>query len=146
MKIAIAQLNYTVGDIDGNAAKIADAAARAREGGASLLLTTELAICGYSPEDLLLRDDFCDACAAALAALAIKTNGITLVVGHPHRDGRKRYNAASVLRGGKIIATYLKRELPNYKEFDEKRYFHSGSAPCVFEHEGLRVGINICAD
>ena len=148
MKIAIAQLNYTVGDIAGNVAKIADAAVRACEGGASLLLTTELAICGYSPEDLLLRNDFCDACTAALAALAVKTSGVTLVVGHPHRDldTGKRYNAASVLRGGKIITTYLKRELPNYKEFDEKRYFNSGGAPCVFEHEGLRVGVNICED
>ena len=146
MKIAIAQLNYTVGDIDGNAAKITDAAARARAGGASLLLTTELAICGYSPEDLLLRDDFCDACDAAVAGLARKVTDITLVVGHPHKQDGKRYNAASVLRDGKILATYLKRELPNYKEFDEKRYFHSGAVPCVFEHEGLRLGVNICED
>ena len=138
MKIAMAQLNYTVGDMDGNAAKIADAAERARSGGASLLLTTELSICGYSPEDLLLRNDFCDACAMALAELARKTVGITLVVGHPQRLNGKRYNAASVLRDGKIIATYHKRELPNYKEFDEKRYFDSDTAPCVFEHEGVR--------
>jgi NAD+ synthetase len=146
MKIAIAQLNYTVGDIDGNAAKIADAVTRARAGGASLLLTTELAISGYSPEDLLLRDDFYDACAAALAALAAKTQGITLVVGHPHRTDDKRYNAASVIRDGRIVTTYLKRKLPNYNVFDEERYFDSGDAPCVFEHEGLRVGVNICAD
>ncbi len=146
MKIAMAQLNYTVGDMDGNAAKIADAAERARSGGASLLLTTELSICGYSPEDLLLRNDFCDACAMALAELARKTVGITLVVGHPQRLNGKRYNAASVLRDGKIIATYHKRELPNYKEFDEKRYFDSDTAPCVFEHEGVRFGLNICED
>lgn len=146
MKIAIAQLNYTVGDIDGNAAKIADAVTRARAGGASLLLTTELAISGYSPEDLLLRDDFYDACAVALASLTQKTQGITLVVGHPHRYNDKHYNAASVIRDGKIVTTYLKRKLPNYNVFDEERYFDSGEAPCVFEHEGLRVGINICAD
>ena len=146
MKIAIAQLNYTVGDIEGNAAKIADASARARHAGASLLLTTELAICGYSPEDLLLRDDFYDACASALSELARKVQGITLVVGHPHRQDDKHYNAASVLRGGKIVTTYLKRKLPNYTVFDEERYFDSGDVPCVFEHEGLRIGINICAD
>ncbi len=155
MKIAIAQLNFTVGDIDGNAAKIADAAARAREGGATLLLTTELAICGYPPEDLLLRDDFYEACDAAVARLAREVSGITLVVGHPHKDNGadgtngtngKRYNAASVLRGGRIAATYLKSLLPNYKVFDEERYFDSGSEPCVFEHEGLRIGINICED
>jgi NAD+ synthase (glutamine-hydrolysing) len=146
MKIAISQLNYIVGDMAGNAAKIAEAALRARHGGASLLLTTELAICGYSPEDLLLRDDFYDACAAALLALAGKVQDITLVVGHPHRLNDKHYNAASVLRGGKIVTTYLKRKLPNYTVFDEERYFDSGDTPCVFEHEGLRIGINICAD
>ncbi len=146
MKIAIAQLNYTVGDIDGNAAKIAAAMDTARAGGASLVLTTELSISGYSPEDLLLRDDFCDACAAALATLAGRTQGITLVVGHPHRVGDKRYNAASVLRDGRVITTYLKRKLPNHNVFDEERYFDSGEAPCVFEHEGLRMGVNICAD
>ncbi len=146
MKIAIAQLNYTVGDIDGNSTKIAAAATRAREGGASLLLTTELAISGYSPEDLLLRHDFYDACAAALADLARNTTGITVVVGHPHRVDDQRYNAASILRDGKIVTAYLKRKLPNYNVFDEERYFASGTAPCVFEHEGVRLGVNICAD
>jgi NAD+ synthase (glutamine-hydrolysing) len=146
MKIAIAQINYTVGDIDGNAAKIAEAAARAQQGGASLLMTTELAISGYSPEDLLLRNDFYDACAAAVVALARSTQGITLVVGHPHRHEGRRYNAASVIRDGRIVTTYLKRKLPNYNVFDEERYFDSGTEPCVFEHEGLRVGVNICAD
>ncbi len=146
MKIAISQLNYTVGDMEGNAAKIAEASARARREGASLLLTTELAICGYPPEDLLLRDDFYDACASALNELARKVQGITLVVGHPHRQNDKHYNAASILRGGKIVTTYLKRKLPNYTVFDEERYFDSGDAPCVFEHEGVRIGVNICAD
>ena len=122
MKIAIAQLNYTVGDISGNAAKIADAAACARQGGATLLLTTELAISGYSPEDLLLRNDFYEACAEGLAELARKTPGITLVVGHPHRQNDKRYNAASILRDGKIVTTYLKRKLPNYNVFDEELF------------------------
>jgi len=146
MKIAIAQINYVVGDIDGNVAKIADAATRARQGGASLLLTTELAISGYSPEDLLLRDDFYDACAAALAVLARNTRDITLVVGHPHRIDKKYYNAASIIRDGRIVTTYLKRHLPNYTVFDEERYFDSGTEPCVFTHEGLRLGVNICAD
>jgi NAD+ synthetase len=146
MRIAIAQINYTVGDIEGNAAKIAAAAVRARQGGASLLLTTELAISGYSPEDLLLRDDFYDACADSLAVLARDTQGITLVVGHPHRQNGKRYNAASIIRDGRIVTTYLKRKLPNYNVFDEERYFDSGTEPCVFEHEGVRLGVNICAD
>jgi NAD+ synthetase len=146
MKIAIAQLNVTVGDLDGNAAKISDAARRAKAAGASLLLTTELALSGYPPEDLLLRDDFFRACDRVFQRLIAEVNGITLVLGHPHQIGGKRYNAASVIRDGKIIATYLKRTLPNYTVFDEERYFDSGDAPCVFEHEGVRVGINICAD
>jgi len=146
MKIAIAQTNYIVGDLAGNAAKILDAAARAKTAGATLLLTTELALCGYPPEDLLLRDDFYEDCARALADLVGKTSGITLVVGHPHEIDNRRYNAASVIRDRKIIATYLKRKLPNYTVFDEARYFDSGAEPCVFEHEGVRFGVNICAD
>ncbi|MCW5604946.1 MAG: NAD+ synthase, partial [Burkholderiales bacterium] len=147
MKIAIAQSNFTVGDLAGNSARILDVAARAHAGGATLLLTTELGLCGYPPEDLLLRDDFYRSCAKALGNLARRANGITLVVGHPHQanDGR-RYNAASVIRGGEIIATYLKHELPNYTVFDEERYFDSGGEPCVFEHEGVRFGVNICED
>ena len=146
MKIAIAQTNYIVGDLASNAAKILDAAARAKSAGATLLLTTELGLCGYPPEDLLLRDDFYEDCARVLADLVKKTSGITLVVGHPHEIDNRRYNAASVIRDGKIIATYLKRKLPNYTVFDEERYFDSGTEPCVFEHEGARFGLNICAD
>ena len=146
MKIAIAQLNVTVGDLDGNAAKISDAARRAKASGASLLLTTELALSGYPPEDLLLRDDFFHACDKLFQRLVAELAGITVVLGHPHQISGKRYNAASVIRDGKVIATYLKRTLPNYTVFDEERYFDSGDSPCVFEHEGVRVGINICAD
>ena len=146
MKIAIAQLNVTVGDLDGNAAKINDAARRAKASGASLLLTTELALSGYPPEDLLLRDDFFHACDKVFQRLVAELAGITVVLGHPHQISGKRYNAASVIRDGKVIATYLKRTLPNYTVFDEERYFDSGDSPCVFEHEGVRVGINICAD
>jgi NAD+ synthetase len=146
MKIAIAQLNVIVGDLDGNASRIIDAAAKARAQGASLLLTTELVLCGYPPEDLLLRDDFFAACDRAFARVLGTVRGITVVLGHPHQAGGKRYNAASAIRDGKVIATYLKRTLPNYTVFDEERYFDSGDEPCVFEHEGLRLGINICAD
>jgi NAD+ synthetase len=146
MKIAIAQLNVTVGDLDGNAAKISEAARLAKSGGAGLLLTTELALSGYPPEDLLLRDDFFRACDRVFQRLVRELSGITVVLGHPHQIGGKRYNAASVIRDGKVVATYLKRTLPNYTVFDEERYFDSGDVPCVFEHEGVRVGINICAD
>lgn len=146
MKIAIAQLNLTVGDLAGNAAKIMDAARRAKSSGADLLLTTELALSGYPPEDLLLRDDFFHACDEAFQRMVREVSGITVVLGHPHQVGTKRYNAASVIRDGAVVATYLKRTLPNYTVFDEERYFDSGDVPCVFEHGGVRIGINICAD
>src|SRR5258705_13661589 len=96
VKIAIAQINCVVGDLDGNAAKILRYCEKARAAGADLLLTPELALCGYPPEDLLLRDGFYRACDGALERLASKISGITVVVGHPHQDGGKRHNAASV--------------------------------------------------
>ncbi len=146
MKIAIAQINCTVGDLAGNAAKIADYAQRAREQGASILLTPELSLCGYPPEDLLLRAGFYQACDAALHDLAQQVHGITLIVGHPHVAGERHYNAASVLREGKIVATYHKHSLPNHSVFDEERYFAHGSEPCLIEVDGIVFGLNICAD
>ncbi len=165
MKVALAQINATVGDLAGNAAKIVAAARSAHAQGARLVLTPELALCGYPPEDLLLRPAFMQACADALAdcarALADR-QGLFVVVGHPHQFGERgdvrskshavqqRYNAASVLTGGRIVATYCKRELPNYQVFDERRYFASGrdagQGPVVFEVEGLKFGLNICED
>jgi predicted amidohydrolase len=112
MKIAVSQINFTVGDFAGNAARILEYAARARQAGASLVVCTELALSGYCPEDLLLRPDFYRDCAAALADLADRVNGMTLVVGHPHAADGYYYNAASVLRDGAVAATYLKRRLP----------------------------------
>ena len=146
MKLAIAQINSTVGDLAGNAAKIIACADKAKQQGAKLLLAPELGLCGYPPEDLLLRDGFYQACERTLYELALKTAGIAVVVGHPHEQGGKRYNAASLLRNGEVAATYLKHRLPNYSVFDEERYFEHGSKPCVFEMEGIRFAINICAD
>ncbi len=146
MKLAIAQINCVLGDLAGNVAKISQYAEQAKRQGAQLLLAPELALCGYPPEDLLLRDGFYRACADALDELAEKTLGIAVVVGHPHQLGGKRYNAASLLQDGAIVATYFKHELPNYAVFDEKRYFNHGSEPCVFEMEGIRFALNICGD
>lgn len=146
MKIAIAQINCTVGDLAGNAAKIADYAQRAKGKGAEILLTPEFSLCGYPPEDLLLRDGFYSACAAVLSDLAQQTQGITVIVGHPHKVGKQRFNAASVLRDGKIVATYHKHALPNHSVFDEERYFEHGTEPCLIELDGIKFGINICAD
>jgi NAD+ synthase (glutamine-hydrolysing) len=146
MKIALAQINCIVGDIKGNAAKILDYATQAKAAGASLIITPELALCGYPPEDLLFRDDFNHACEQALVRLAGQVSGITLLIGHPHLKNGKLYNAASVIENGKISATYHKQCLPNYGVFDEERYFEAGNTPFVFEHAGTKFGVLICAD
>ena len=146
MQLAIAQINCTVGDIAGNSDKIATVASQAKANGASLLITPELALTGYPPEDLLLREDFNQASEIALIELAKKTQGITLLVGHPRVFEGACYNAASVLQDGKIIATYHKQVLPNHTVFDELRYFKAGSVPLVFEHQGVKCGVLICAD
>lgn len=147
LRIAVAQLNCVVGDLDHNAALILDAAHRAAEQGADLLLTPELALCGYPPEDLLLRPDFHRACAQALARIAAEApRDLAVLVGHPHASGECRYNAASVIRGGRVEATYFKMRLPNYEVFDEERYFDAGTQPLVVDVRGVKVGVNICAD
>ena len=146
MKIAIAQINTLLGDLAGNAAKIAEYAQRAKAQGAAILLTPEMSLCGYPPEDLLLRDGFYRACDDALHELARQAQHIILVVGHPHKVGKDHFNAASVLRDGRIVATYHKHALPNHSVFDEERYFSHGNKPCLFELDGVRFGINICAD
>ena len=126
MKIALTQINCIVGDIAGNVEKIIEHAKQAKAQGASLVVTPELSLCGYPPEDLLLRADFLSACRQALHALAVKLPDITLIVGHPHLVHDACFNAASVLQDGKVLATYHKHVLPNYAVFDEKRYFSSG--------------------
>jgi NAD+ synthase (glutamine-hydrolysing) len=147
LKIAIAQMNCVVGDLSGNADKILDFCRRARAAGAELMITPELALCGYPPEDLLLREGFYRDCAAALADLVRRVpGGLTLIVGHPHEHEGKKYNAASVVQDGRIAATYHKRTLPNYTVFDEQRYFQPGDGSCVFNLRGLDFGVNICED
>lgn len=147
LRIAVAQLNCVVGDLDHNAALILDAAHRAAAQGADLLLTPELALCGYPPEDLLLRPDFHRACAHALARIAAEApRDLAVLVGHPHASGECRCNAASVIRGGRVEATYFKMRLPNYEVFDEERYFDAGTQPLVIDVKGVKVGVNICAD
>ena len=165
IKVALAQINATVGDLAGNARRIVDAARQAHATGAQLLLVPELALCGYPPEDLLLRPAFMQSCTEALATMAAEMascEGLHVVVGHPHQFGERgdvrtkstaqplRFNAASLLAGGRIVATYCKRELPNYQVFDERRYFASGRdaghGPLVFEVGGVKVGVLICED
>jgi NAD+ synthase (glutamine-hydrolysing) len=161
LKICVAQLNFTVGDFAGNVQKIVVAAQQSHAQGARLLLTPELSLCGYAAEDLYLRPAFMQACDDALKALTQQLAGLknmTVVVGHPQGGGRRtrsvaipeRFNCASVLREGKVLATYAKRELPNYQVFDERRYFAVGNGVCVFEAgqegERVQVGLLICED
>jgi NAD+ synthase (glutamine-hydrolysing) len=161
LSLCVAQLNFIVGDLDGNAKKIVDAATQAYADGARLLLTPELSICGYAAEDLFLRPAFIAACDDAVKAVAQQLaglKGMSVVVGHPMGgDSRtrsvavqQRYNAASVLREGQVVATYAKRELPNYQVFDERRYFTPGNGVCVFTAgegaDAVRVGLLICED
>ncbi|MCB1961298.1 MAG: NAD+ synthase, partial [Rhodocyclaceae bacterium] len=144
--IAVAQFNPVVGDLAGNADQIRAAMADAAARGARLLLTPELSICGYPPEDLLLRPDFYTACRDRVAALAAESGDMAVVVGLPDFDDAGRYNAAVVLRHGRIVARCRKQRLPNYEVFDEKRYFDAATEGCVFELDGLRCGLLICAD
>jgi NAD+ synthetase len=149
LRIALAQFDFPVGAVAGNAARIVELVAQARdEFGADLVLFPELALSGYPPEDLLLRPSFLADCEAALQRIAAATHGIVAVVGWPQAAGAVVYNAASVLRDGGIECTYRKRELPNYAVFDERRYFDvdPDGGPCVFEVDGVRVGVVVCED
>ena len=116
MKLAVAQINCTVGDLVGNSARIVASANSAKAAGATLMLTPELALSGYPPEDLLLREDFHQACERALHELAGLVTGLTVIVGHPLRYQDVCYNAASVLRDGQVVATYRKHALPGSKK------------------------------
>src|SRR3569623_3086477 len=123
LRIALAQFDFPVGDIAGNARRIAALAAEARDTfGAGLVLFPELALCGYPPEDLLLRPAFLAECEAALYEVARGIHGIVAVVGWPQAAGAVVYNAASVLRAGRVECTYRKRAQPKYAVFDERRY------------------------
>ncbi|AOJ14059.1 NAD+ synthase [Burkholderia vietnamiensis] len=173
-RLALAQINVTVGDFAGNVARIVAAARAAHNDGAHLMIAPELALSGYPPEDLLLRPAFYTAAAAALDALADalrEFDGLAVLVGHPLRsaageaaggepavDGNANrpiergvppvdtYNAASLIVGGKIVGTYRKQDLPNADVFDEKRYFATDTEPLVFELNGVKYGVIICED
>ncbi|HEY6776624.1 MAG TPA: NAD+ synthase [Thermoleophilaceae bacterium] len=145
LRVALAQVNPTVGDVRGNARLIADHISRARDEGAGLVVFPELSLSGYPPEDLLLKTDFLDAVASALEELAAQTHGIAAVVGFPER-AEDVYNAAAVLADGEVAAVYRKLYLPNYGVFDEQRYFQSGSEAAIVELNGVPVGITICED
>ena len=147
LRIAIAQLNMLVGDIDGNRRRIADWAARARdELGAQAVIFPELALTGYPPEDLLLRPALLDQVECNVSELAAEIQGISVILGYPDQQSGRLHNVAAVLRDGRIVARYVKHVLPNYSVFDEKRYFEAGVEPCVVEIGGVAVGLVICED
>eukprot|EP00752_Nemacystus_decipiens_P013536 g11994.t1 len=150
MRIALAQINPTVGDIPGNAALIQTAIDRAKDEDARLVVFPELAIIGYPPKDLLLKPDAIDQCLAAVEKLAQSCVGITAVIGLPVRSdkpaGRELHNAAALCSGGKMVSLHLKHLLPTYDVFDEQRYFEPGPRVDLSEIDGVRLGISICED
>ena len=151
MRLALAQINPTVGDVDGNAAKAAEWIARAREAGADLVILPELCIPGYPAEDLYLKRHFLRANQRAIEELAGSVQGITALVGFAEPvadrdDPRHAYNSMAVLTGGAVESVYRKNRLPNYSVFDEQRYFVPGAGPQTIEVGGLTVGLTICED
>jgi NAD+ synthase (glutamine-hydrolysing) len=147
LNIAIAQINLVVGDVAGNAQRVIDVACHARDVlEARAVVFPELTLTGYPPEDLLLRPELDARVADALAQITAEAAGIDVVLGYPRIHEGKRFNAAGVIRDGAILVEYHKALLPNYSVFDEKRYFEPGGAPCVFDIDGLPVGITVCED
>ena len=147
LKIALAQLNPTLGDIAGNLAKLRRARSEAAAKGADLIVYPELFICGYPPEDLVRKPAFAAACRAAVEALAAEIKGAPAVlVGTVWPDGDKLYNAVALLEDGRITGLRYKVDLPNYGVFDEKRVFDAGPLPGPLNFKGVRIGVPICED
>ncbi|MDY6948326.1 MAG: nitrilase-related carbon-nitrogen hydrolase, partial [Pseudomonadota bacterium] len=147
LRIALAQLNLFVGDVAGNAQRLIDAAAQARDDmRADLVLFPELSLSGYPPEDLLFHSGLRRQVKTALDRVRAETSGITVVAGYPEYVEEGIYNAAAVLCDGETVANYRKQELPNYSVFDEKRYFEHGLDSCIFEIKGIRIALLICED
>src|ERR1700733_872086 len=147
LRIGMAQLNFLVGDAQGNAARVIESVARASAAAGpkpDLLLFPELTLSGYPPEDLLFHGGFRQAIDRALTPVRDAVRGVGVIVGYPEYVGRAIFNSAAMLRDGALVANHRKLELPNYKVFDEKRYFRAGSEATVFEHRGFRIGLLVC--
>jgi NAD+ synthase (glutamine-hydrolysing) len=146
LRVFLAQYDLIVGDIDGNANRILDAAQEARAAGAHMLLTPELSLVGYPPEDLLFHSGFETQVGHALARLSREAGPVDLVFGYPEYVDGRIYNSAGLIRSGRLYANHRKQALPNYKVFDEKRYFSSGQAPTLVDVQGARVALLVCED
>jgi len=147
LKIALAQLNLTVGDVPGNLQKHIQSALSARDAlSADIIVFPELGLTGYPAEDLFLRPDFIQAEQVALQTLITEVKGIHCVVSHTHSSNQGLYNACSIIHNGLVVGRYAKQHLPNYGVFDEDRYFVPGNAPCVVPVNGVLVGLVVCED
>ncbi|RXK34235.1 NAD+ synthase [Arsenophonus endosymbiont of Bemisia tabaci Asia II 3] len=146
LNIALAQLKWPIGDIEGNCEHMLREAKAQQLQGADLILFSELALTGYPPEDLLFRPDFYQRCSKQLDRLKDASQNIAIVVGHPCWQNEKCYNALSFFWQGQLVAQYFKQQLPNYGVFDEKRYFHSANETCVIPFKGYKLGFLICED
>lgn len=146
MKIALIQFNPLVGDLIGNANRIIEFCHQATKASASVVVFPELAITGYPPEDLLLRDDFIRRVEKEMERIANACPLMTIILGYPEKGEIGLFNSVAVLKSGTLLANYRKQQLPNYGVFDEKRYFKAGTQPCVFELDGVKLGLSICED
>ena len=146
LRLALAQVNTTVGDIQGNTRLVREWIGLAREAGAQLVVFPEQTLTGYPAEDLWLKQHFLEAAESSLRELAGEVEGIVALVGFPEREGGATYNSVAVLADGAVRAVYRKVLLPNYSVFDERRYFEPGNTPALIDVEGVRVGLTICED
>ena len=146
VRFALAQLNQVVGDIDGNLSRLLEAASRAAESGAEILVPPELAITGYPPEDLLLKSSFLKANRRALKDFAAKASDVTAIIGFADSGPEGLYNAAAVCHGGRVQAVYHKQLLPNYGVFDERRHFTSGTSVLLIDTPAATIGVCVCED
>ena len=146
LSIALAQLNLTVGDIEGNTTRIIETARKAGDQGCQLVVFPELCVTGYPPEDLLLRPAFIEKSQHAVTTIVKAVDDVAMILGYPLKKDNRLFNVASFVSNGTIQATYAKQHLPNYSVFDEKRYFTAGESPCVVDFEQARIGITVCED
>ncbi len=149
MRIALAQLNPVIGDLNGNVKKICQFVSQAREQGCALVIFPELALSGYMAEDLMQNTGFLDQMETALDTIRENSHGIAVIIGHPSRNsgnGKALRNCLSVFRDGRVVVEYQKRLLPNYDVFNENRYFEQGDQPMVLELDGTQFGLTVCED
>lgn len=147
LRCVMAQLNLVVGDVEGNTSRIVEAAHRARdEMSADVVMVPELAVSGYPPEDLLFHSGMRSQVARSIGRLKAEVRGITLIAGYPEYESGRIFNSALVVRDGAVLANHRKACLPNYRVFDEKRYFTPGTRPTVVELNGIKAGILVCED